>query len=66
MEHLESVEEARYMVEESSKEIDFESIGADLNAATEQDQADCINEGSSQHPDYEHIDTDGIGTTENS
>ena len=27
MEHLESVEEARYMVEQSTKEVDLEGIG---------------------------------------
>ena len=60
MEHLESVEEARLMVEASTKQVDFEIIGAELNAEKEQDQADCIDEGQSQHPDYLHMDTDGL------
>ena len=59
MEHLESVEEARHMVEASTKKVDFERIGAEFNAATEQDQADCFDEGKSQHLDYLHLDTDG-------
>ena len=56
MEHLESVEEARLMVEASTKEVDFEAIGAELNAEKEQDQADCLDEGQSHHPDYLHMD----------
>ena len=60
MEHLESVEEARLMVEESTKEVDLERIGIDVNAAFEQDQADCQQEGMIEHPNYMHLDTDGI------
>ena len=51
MEHLESVEEARYMVEQSTKEIDLEKLGAEINAATEQDHSECLNEGISEHPE---------------
>ena len=40
MEHLESVEEARYMVEQSTKEVELDNIGNQLNAAYEQDQED--------------------------
>ena len=60
MEHLESVEEARYMMEQSTKEIDMTDIGIQLDAAHEQDQADCQLEGVAEHPDYLHLDTDGI------
>ena len=59
MEHLESVEEARYMVEQSMMELDLESVGIQMDAAHEQDQADCQLEGVSEHPEYVHLDTDG-------
>ena len=48
------------MVEASTKEVDFETIGAELNAEKEQDQADCLDEGKSHHPDCLHMDTDGL------
>jgi hypothetical protein len=60
MEHLESVEEARYMVEQANKEMDLGEIGIQLDAALEQDQAECHQEGVTEHPDYIHLDTDGI------
>ena len=60
MEHLESVEEARYMVEQANKEVDLEGIGILMDAALEQDQADCQEEGVTLHPDYTHLDTEGI------
>ena len=60
MEHLESVEEARYMVEQSMMELDLESVGIQMDAAHEQDQADCQLEGVSEHPEYVHLDTDGL------
>ena len=63
MEHLESVEEARYMVEQSTKEVDLEDIGIHMDAALEQNQADCQEEGAIEHPDYIHLDTDGIELT---
>ena len=37
MEHLENVEEARYMVEQSTKEVNLDEIGYDINAAHEQE-----------------------------
>ena len=60
MEHLESVEEARYMVEQSTKEFNIDDIGYELNANYEQEQADSYMEGLSNHPDYLHLDTDGL------
>ena len=48
------------MVEASTKEVDFETIGAELNAEKEQVQADCLDEGKSHHPDCLHMDTDGL------
>ena len=60
MEHLESVEEARYMVEEANKELALEKIGVQIDAAHEQDQAECQEEGVIEHPDYIHLDIDGI------
>ena len=56
MEHLESVEEARYMVEQANKEIDMDQIGIQMDAAFEQDQVDCYHEGSIPHPDYIHLE----------
>ena len=61
MEHLESVEEARYMIEESMKEK-IEEVGIHMDAAHEQEQADCQQEELTMHPDYLHLDTDGIET----
>ena len=60
MEHLESVEEARYMVEQSTKEVDNEEIGYSLNPEHEQENAEAQLDGVSEHPDYLHLDTDGI------
>ena len=54
MEHLESVEEARYMVEEASKELDLGKTGIQMDVAHEQDQAECQEEGVIEHPDYIH------------
>ena len=65
MEHLESVEEARYMVEQANKDMDLADIGNLMDAALEQDQADCQQEGLSEHPEYIHLDTDGIEQTNN-
>jgi hypothetical protein len=39
MEHLESEEEARYMIEQANKEMDIGEIGNLMDAALEQDQA---------------------------
>ena len=66
MEHLESVEEARYMVEQANKEMDIGEIGNQMDPALEQDQAECQQEGVSEHPDYIILDTDVIEQTENS
>ena len=60
MEHLESVEEARLMVEQSNKDENLELIGNEINATHEQEKDDCAEEGVSEHPDYIHLDTDGI------
>ena len=61
MEHLESNEEARYMVEEASK---AKEIGKDLDPEGEQDIDDCENENLFLHPDYEHLNPDELGLTE--
>ena len=54
MEHLESTEEARFMVEEALNKND--EVGADLNPAGEQDNEDCELEEMLLHPDYQHLD----------
>ena len=65
MEHLENVEEARYMVDQSTKLVDMEAIGAKLDSAFEQEQIECLEEGLIEHPHYMHLDTDGIECHEN-
>ena len=60
MEHLESVEEARWMVEQSTKKINLDDIGHEVNATHEQEQLDSLHEGVLEHPDFIHLDTDGI------
>ena len=50
MPHLESVEEARFMVEESlNKE---KETGEDLDAINEQEKDECADIGVEEHPDY--------------
>ena len=60
MAHLESVEEARYMVEQSTKEVDLDAIGSSLNPEHELENAEAQLDGVSDHPDYLHLDTDGM------
>ena len=45
MEHLESIEEARYMVEQANKELDLDDIGIQMDSKLEQDNDDCFQEG---------------------
>ena len=60
MEHLESVEEARYYVEEATKELNLEEIGTTCDAAKEQVNAECLEEVEELHPDYVHLDTENV------
>ena len=60
MEHLESVEDTRHMVEWANKELNLDQIGIQIDAANEQDQADCQQEEHTEHPEYIHLVTDGI------
>ena len=60
MEHLESVEEARHYVEEVTKKLDLKKIGVTLDAAAEQENAECKEEVEEVHPDYIHLDTDNV------
>ena len=60
MEHLESIEEARYMVEQSTKEVDMEAIGIHMDSELEQVKLECLIEGMNEHPDYLYLDTDGV------
>ena len=64
MEHLESVEEARHYVDEVTKKIDLKETGISLDAAAEQENAECEEELEQQHPDYVHIDTDNVEEVE--
>lgn len=66
MEHLENVEEARYFVEEAVKKLNLEDVGANLDAAKEQADADdeydnLIRE---EHPDYDFLNTDNVDLKE--
>ena len=60
MEHLLDVEEARHYVEEATKKLDLTNTKVNLDAATEQDNAECQEEGEELHPDYLHLDTDNF------
>ena len=60
MEHLESVEEARYFVEEASKKLNLEDIGVTLDAEKEKINAECQEELDEIHPEYAHLDTDNV------
>ena len=40
--------------------MNLDQIGIQIDAANEQDQADCQQEGQMEHPEYIHLDTDGI------
>ena len=60
MEYLEDVQEARYYVDEAKKKLEIEETGINLDAAAEQDNADCQEEELELHPDYSHMDTEGI------
>ena len=56
MPFLESVEEARFMIEEMEKELDLDFTGAKLDPQAEQDREDCAEEGEQDHPDFLHLD----------
>ena len=64
MEHLHDVEEARHYVEEASKKLDLTKTRVNLDAATEQENAECQEEGEELHPDYLHLDTDNVDDIE--
>jgi hypothetical protein len=61
MEHLESVEEARYNLQEAEKKLDLERIGMILDSTLHQDNAECQEEGLEEHPDYLHLDPEDMG-----
>ena len=61
MEHLESVEEARFMVDEYLKnQKKTVEIGIELDPENEQDIDDCDMEEFEDHPDYEHLEPNYI------
>ena len=59
MEHLESVEEARYFVDELHKQ-QIEEAGEELDTQNIQDDMDCIEEGIAEHPDFAHLNPDEL------
>ena len=60
MEHLETVEEARYYVDEMMKELALEKTSMALDPANDQDNIDCNDEGHEKHPNFSHIDPDQL------
>ena len=65
MEHLENVDEARYMVEEYLKTKEgTEDIGLQLDPEKEQEIADCNMEEEEYHPDFNHLDPDELISAE--
>ena len=63
MEHLESVEEARYFVEELQKN-QVEDVGDQLDAQNVQDELECMEEDIIEHPDFAHLNPDELETLE--
>ena len=60
MEHLESIEEARYYVDEANLNIDMERMGILMDPTAQQDNNECQDEGLEEHPEYLHIDPDDL------
>ena len=60
MEYLEDVTEARHFVEEILKEIEFDETQIALDPTLVQENADCMDDGIEEHPDYEHMNPDFI------
>ena len=63
MEHLESVEEARYFVEELHKN-QVEDVGDEIDATNAQEELDCLEEDIIEHPDFAHLNPDELETFE--
>ena len=57
MEHLDSVEEARLMVDEI---LNSKKIGEILNPEIEQEISDCVTEDIQMHPDFTHLNPDDL------
>jgi hypothetical protein len=64
MEHLHDVEEARHYVEEANKKLDLTKVAVNLDAATEQENAECQEQIEELHPDYIHLDPDNVDEIE--
>ena len=62
MEHLESNEESRYMVEEENKKL--KEVGEAIDPEGEQEINDCENENLFMQPDFEHLNPDDLFLTE--
>ena len=60
MEHLESVEEARFNIEQAQLNTDMERMGILLDPTLQQENADCLEEGLEEHPEYLHLDPDDM------
>ena len=65
MDHLENVEEARYMVEEYLKNTSkTDELGAELDPEKEQEIDDCEMLDEEAHPDFVHLDPNEITINE--
>ena len=63
MEHLESVEEARYFVDELHKN-QIQEQGDELDAQNVQDELECQEEDMMEHPDFAHLNPDELEIVE--
>merc|ERR1712013_144909 len=64
MQHLESVEEARFNLEQAQLNTDMEKMGIILDPALEQDNAECNLEGTEERPEYFALDPDDLEIVE--
>ena len=64
MQHLESVEEARFNLEQAQLNTDMEKMGILLDPTLEQDNADCLLEGAEDNPEYFAFDPEDLAVNE--
>ena len=63
MEHLESVEEARYFVDELDKN-QIEEVGDEIDGENAQDDMECLEAEITAHHDFAHLNPDELETFE--
>ena len=64
MQHLESVEEARFNLEQAQLNVDMEKMGILLDPTLEQENADCLLEGTEDCPEYFALDPEDLEIAE--